>query len=71
MTKTDQFFTVHSLCIPLGIRIFLNFLSILHDSWDMTNNIYLFLIVCDNSVIVCNEKLSFLYTKNVYGMKVA
>ncbi len=58
MTKTDQFLTVYSLyCSKLGTFKF--FLYILYVSWDITNNIYLFLTVCDNSLMVWEEKLQF------------
>jgi hypothetical protein len=47
--------------ILLEVRNFLHFLYIyiLYVSWDITNNIYLFLTVCDISLMVWEEKLKF------------
>ncbi len=59
MTKTDQFLTVYSL-YSLKVRNFLHFfIYILYVSWDITNNINLFLTVCDISLMVWEEKLKF------------
>ncbi len=58
MTETDQFLTVYKLyCQELGA--FKIFLSISYVSWDITSNINLFLTVCDNCVMVWEEKLKF------------
>ncbi len=59
MTETDQFLTVYSLYYwKLGTFYFFLF-YILYVSWDITNNIYLFLAVCDNSLMVWEEKFKF------------
>jgi hypothetical protein len=46
--------------ILLEVRNFLNFsLYISYVSWDITTNVYLFLTVCQNSLMVWEEKLNF------------
>jgi hypothetical protein len=55
-TQIAQFFTVF---LSSGIQNCLNFYSILYGSRDISNNMYLFLTVCDNSVMTYIAKFRF------------
>jgi hypothetical protein len=58
MTKIDQFF-LHFIAHIIRNSDLFNFFSISCDSWDISNNIDLFLTVCDNSVITYIKKFRF------------